>query len=404
MPAVWGGIWLISFINSAIGTALVDSIDAGGFCFFPSVPPNLYGNLIIFIPRSVVFLVIIGLYVRLYLFFRRQSKRAKHTESYTPSDDVSAPWSTPITLDQLSPSSSGFGFGKGDNSTLTTTRRSSVTYAPVYRVDNLGTKLSQYQFKPSGDRKGSKDSQATLVLEPVTSPRARLAVRRSLSRPEMAIPETPEEGITLIQDSEAILNDAVGFEKQLKALDKSVPAMSPRTAHAGFNSPRPDAPGQSQMPDTSGYRFPATVSSSRPAPVLGTEQSSSPATETGIERIKTDASEGDVGLWEALASTEPARPKDSQLGACLTQGRRMSASEENRRASYLMIAYPLAVSVIPAWDEWSRSAWLKISGASVRRDCRRVACATSVDHSDRFPAKPGAADPEPHTHTEHGLH
>lgn len=346
MPAIWCGIWLVSFINAAIGAAIVPSIDAGGFCFFSSVPPSLYGNLIIFIPRSAVFLVIIILYVRLYLFFRRQSKRAKHTESYTPSDDISAPWPTPITLDQLSPLSVKFDKMEGSPSPA---RRSSVTYAPVYRVDSLGAKLSQYQIKPDFDRKGSKDSDATLVFDSVSSARAKLALRRSLSRPEMVINETPEEGISVMQDSEAILNNDRGFETQLRAFDEGVATKAPRLAHAGFGSPRLSASDDADrdrmpVPDTSTYRFPATLPTaalSAPAP----SPLASEPTEITLARKETAASKNaDIGLWEALAATEPSPPKDGELGAYLATGRRMSASEENKRASYLMIAYPLAVS------------------------------------------------------------
>ena len=306
-----------------------------------------------------MFIVIIGLYIRLYLFLQRQSKRAKQTESYTPTDDLSAPWPTPITLDQLSPLAAEFDKSKEAGGSP---RRSSVTYAPLARADSLSAKLAQYQIRPDADRKGSKDSDATLVLENMASARARLAVRRSLSRPEMAIREAPEDGIAMMQDSDAILNNDSGFERQLEALNTLSPGRSPRIAHAGFNSPRPaesDSFDHLQVPQTSEYRFPALAkqeSGSIPSNDVSPEVAMLPnlqpiKTQESVQRSTTKGSgpsttEGraDIGLWEALAATEPVEPVDRNVKAYLATGRRMSASEENRRASYLMIAYPMAVS------------------------------------------------------------
>jgi hypothetical protein len=179
----------------------------------------------------------------------------------------------------------------------------------------------------------------------------------------MAIQETSEEGIIVVQDSEAILNNDSGFDRQLQALDTLAPARSPRLINTGFSSPSlsPLMGSDSlQVPDTSGYRFPAVASTERrpDSPTTGippaTQSTQVARTQSGgkdIQRSETGLSDGsvagaDLGLWEALAATDPSGHKDGEVDNYLNQGRRMSASEENRRASYLMIAYPLAVSSI----------------------------------------------------------
>merc|ERR1712093_174338 len=74
-PSIWGLIWLVSFINATIGIALFPVADIGGSCFF-SRPGQilLYSNLVLFIPRTFAFVVVILIYVRMFFFFRRDSR------------------------------------------------------------------------------------------------------------------------------------------------------------------------------------------------------------------------------------------------------------------------------------------------------------------------------------------
>lgn len=64
------------------GVLFEDTIDIGGVCFFPSSRGKLYGNLVVFIPRTVTFTAIVSIYIKLYLFLRRQGKQSIEADSY----------------------------------------------------------------------------------------------------------------------------------------------------------------------------------------------------------------------------------------------------------------------------------------------------------------------------------
>lgn len=66
-----------------IGETVYTYADYGGFCFVAS-HSSYYGNMVLFLPRSIVFLVVIILYVKLFFFFRRP--RLKLVRAFTNDD------------------------------------------------------------------------------------------------------------------------------------------------------------------------------------------------------------------------------------------------------------------------------------------------------------------------------
>ena len=64
------------------GVLFEDTKDIGGVCFFPSSRGKLYGSLVVFIPRTVAFTAIVSIYIKLYLFLRRQGKQSIEADSY----------------------------------------------------------------------------------------------------------------------------------------------------------------------------------------------------------------------------------------------------------------------------------------------------------------------------------
>jgi hypothetical protein len=413
MPAIWAVIWIISFFNASLGVALVPTVDIGGLCFFPSTPPALYGNLVLFIPRTLLFMIVIGLYVHLFRFFRKSAVKAKATEtasfgSILPGGE--APCPTPVSFS----SANHYQFPLKPNSQFpengTVPERSPVASSFSSSSSKLGT-----AYQSIWGRKGSKDSETTLVnhtqtrIKPSQSPRKyRLGNTSPL---DMPIIENSEENgamglkrVHSLQNSDAILSGSGGFESQLKMLESpsDPPTRSSSASHrVSFNTP--PSFSRRAAPDTSAYRFPPQpihlpprdymFPASRPPISPGTSEPritkelepaiqlqsqeaqyqrvrQSSITELsgdGIESQTLDADSGSItldtpnsrddaetppkggimGFEEALQNVAPTLAHERKMSLdpdmpYITQ-RRMSAAEESRRVSYLMMLYPAAV-------------------------------------------------------------
>jgi len=70
---LWIGVWTVSFGVAVLGYELYGYVPNGGICYYPS-SSGLYGELMQFIPRGMVFVVISILYARLFVFLRRPDK------------------------------------------------------------------------------------------------------------------------------------------------------------------------------------------------------------------------------------------------------------------------------------------------------------------------------------------
>ena len=416
MPSIWAAIWVVSFFNAALGVSLVTTHDAGGFCFFPNTPPHLYGNLVIFIPRTLCFIITIGLYCRLFFFFRRKS--FNNTNSHFPSNFASgqAPSLVFLTstgaeysIDSTKPLPDHVGDEVGSLSEL---------QIPVTRDSNRSshsfqTKLAQYQSKWS--RKSSKDSQATLVD---TNSRWKMIQLPKLSPhrlpPEVSIQESAEENAPAsaearqspLQGSRVISEDKNGFNRELSSLPvspKSSPPLIAAEHSASYISENiPDLLASQEvgdaapMSETSSYRFPQIPSSpaislhqqvqapinpinlaaigfahrtvlkseisksssnvngtvsqtrfSREQQAAEQLRSQSPCLESQLDEgspLIEDNENSITGFWDALANIPPDQLK-APISADVPMPRRLSAAEEKRRVSYLMMLYPIAVSV-----------------------------------------------------------
>ena len=272
MPTIWAIIAFVSLLNASFGAALVPSIDFGGFCFFSSRPPALYGNLVIFLPRTGLFIAVIVLYVKLALFFRRQSGRAKKTESglaMTCSLAAPAVPGQPILFPLAEHASSGMvqdrqgaqsPHERGGSFALVAGRRSDIPGHRIYEVASLRDQLAEYRIsegdlsedgKESGEkRKASKDSQSTLVDDLGLHLRRPVFVRRISSKPDMSsvkeegslssprLSDAPASPSLVMQDSDAILSGDAGFGHQLVLLEASVTS-SPRISLSARTFPSP---------------------------------------------------------------------------------------------------------------------------------------------------------------------
>ena len=427
MPSIWAAIWIASFVNAAIGISLVPAYDAGGFCFFPSTPPHFYGNLVIFIPRTLCFITVIAIYLRLFLFFRRKSSsQAIATQSSPfPSISMNGHLSTPVSFvdlairdrpdanktDQIDPNSY-FDSHQMEERPLPYSRHSMASLASSH------TKLALYQTKWL--RKGSKDSQMTLVnpthLRFVNKP----TLSPNRAAPENPIQESAEESASVqaagspvfSKNSKAISEGSDGLSRQISqinalgALPVSREPTMPISSSSSSLHPRSSQESICNITqhDTATYRFPPHTTPSEPSPLTDTipplsrivvlpppppirikppraysgissrsdytvsneiqnrsadtveQQSPKPShLSNGKEEVpeadeaETQADEGEdliMGVWEALVDI----PRDHSEGRVhdncdnIPVPRRMSAAEESRRVSYLMMLYPIAVS------------------------------------------------------------
>lgn len=87
---LWPIFWLLSFAINAIPFALGGFGFRGGYCAFTT--PFLFTSLFQFVPRAVVFVVILCLYTHLFFFLRRTNlfSRANHSNSLSRSRQRSA--------------------------------------------------------------------------------------------------------------------------------------------------------------------------------------------------------------------------------------------------------------------------------------------------------------------------
>ncbi|KAG0146351.1 hypothetical protein CROQUDRAFT_657514 [Cronartium quercuum f. sp. fusiforme G11] len=134
-PILFALVWLAGCVISGIGIYFNPMEDVEGFCFY-GAHGELYGHLSLFLPRAVVSLVTIALYLRLFFFFRRQDSFAVISNPRSRLDSV---------IEQDLPS------------THPKSRRGSV--------QALLDKARTLNISTVSGRKPSKDSQATL-LEP----------------------------------------------------------------------------------------------------------------------------------------------------------------------------------------------------------------------------------------------
>lgn len=382
-----------STTNSAIGTALNVSVDGGGFCFFPSVSPYLYGNLVLFIPRAGTFAIIILIYARLFIFFRQQATSHHKQESNiheasfhlplpTPASDLQHNHLAMTSFDE--PSSGRSSDGVADH------RLSGLTKMPSTLQEDQTTamlqfKLAHYKFSRAMSRRDSQESGTTLASGRHQGWLGRARRHKSITGQEQsdvattpAIMESIEGGSEPIkrssaklQDSAEILNSPQGFEEQLVLLGQQTFSMQLPLSKTPLHTP----PGESASLLSGSTRVTPTMEKDEKALAGHTIPAGSPlrgivsmndATSPGSDSLLTLASPGPragfpgleapdgqevqkaspvMGLWEALASVDPVDSDDAGLAeACAEKGRRLSASEENRRVSYLMLLYPMAVS------------------------------------------------------------
>ncbi|KAK9894173.1 hypothetical protein P389DRAFT_191156 [Cystobasidium minutum MCA 4210] len=408
---IWTSIWLICTVNAAIGTALNTSVDGGGFCFFPSVSPYLYGNLVLFIPRAGTFVLIIFIYARLYIFFRNQASSHHKQESGIQESSFHVPLPTPasevyhVHFPEGTPDDSSSDRRESEGSSdhqlsgLTTTT-SVVRDEQTAAV--LQSKLVHYKFIRRMSRRDSQESSATVVSGPRQSWLGKGTIRRhqSVSEETDALPtssvqeateggsESAEVSSAILQDSAEILSSPQGFEEQLVMLGQQHHQPF-RIEMPGSKTPTPlQTPAGEEASLLSGSTRVVTPATEKDETSISSRSNSIPkgsplrgivpmgdAMSPGADSLLTlaspmaapirtefpgltvqegneeaqDANSPVMGLWEALASVDPVDSDDNALAEARSEkGRRLSASEENRRVSYLMLLYPLAYGVILA--------------------------------------------------------
>lgn len=253
----------------------------------------------------------------------------------------------------------------------------------------LRCKLAEYRVKKQLTRKDSDDS-GTLVSTRRRFPGWSGKGRRQRSTSDIKWPENlneAEEPLTtntsnieegsrrksgpVLQDSAEILNSPHGFQGQLvllgtdgynfpsdrhKTESTTTPQSESTLLRSGSNPPA-EADQEPlarcvDMPQASTLRGIVSMGDGiSPGADSLLTLASQPARSAFPGFAPVSQSEGAekdspvIGLWEALASVDPVDSDDAGLAkACVEKGRRLSASEENRRVSYLMLLYPLAVS------------------------------------------------------------
>lgn len=369
--------------------------------------PYLYGNLVLFVPRAGTFAIIILIYVRLYIFFRQQASSHHKQESGIHEASFHVPLPTPASEMQIqfpdeSSTETGGDMGRPSESTIASTRSLSALVKASSRqqqqsVDEstaiLRSKLAQYQFARGVPRNESEDSALTVrsFRQPgwLGGGRRKETSGGNWAMSSEASPATASEKVAnqggsqpvkrasaVLQDSAEILNSSQGFEEQLVLLGqdgavrgvvpREMPLQSPPEENAsllsGSTSVTPATERDEKLLSTStlpphsplrgivpmhdgispGSESLLTLSSQNQVQV----SNGFPGLSMPSAAAKQQQGENTImGLWEALASVDPVDSDDAGLvEACAEKGRRLSASEENRRVSYLMLLYPLAVS------------------------------------------------------------
>ncbi|KAI8460746.1 hypothetical protein BY996DRAFT_1783985 [Phakopsora pachyrhizi] len=134
-PILFTIVWIAGCIIAGIGISINKMEDVEGFCFY-GTRGSAYGQLSLFVPRATISLVTIAIYLRLFFFFRRQDAFAV----------VSDPRSNLETI-------MSHGNPRNDQ-----TRRASI----MSLIDKTKCAITS---SSSSSRKGSKDSDGTLVAE-----------------------------------------------------------------------------------------------------------------------------------------------------------------------------------------------------------------------------------------------
>lgn len=253
-------------INAIIGVAQYSVSDTGGSCFFPNGPQDLYGNLVIFVPRTLALAIVIPIYIRMVIFFRRRSSRAKRASqsnidrvlpSRRLSNHLPSFWITNNLTRQGSASSQKTASEtksecpastkEGDSNPATfypVLTRASSTTGTVKSISSFQDKFRRYRAA-HWTRKPSKDSDTTVVAPPSALRNPQRAYQPPLV-PEVAIQELSEEAITTtigrcesIEERANARTAMVQFEEQLAMFKDMPPSQATRRYLGPGPSPKP---------------------------------------------------------------------------------------------------------------------------------------------------------------------
>lgn len=87
-PCIAVVVLLLGVVPSIATTVIYDMVDAGGICWLPS--GTIQANLMLFVPRATTLVLVIGLYLRLFLFFRTRDMEAFDTTTEYDNDEDAA--------------------------------------------------------------------------------------------------------------------------------------------------------------------------------------------------------------------------------------------------------------------------------------------------------------------------
>lgn len=218
---------------------------------------------------------------------------------------------------------------------------------------------------------GRRRTQQSVLEKETFERKASVGMEPSLLEPENRV-RIEKNAAPILQDSAEILNSPHGFEEQLFLLNidgtRQQGSQSTATLQDDVQFLSAGSSACTAVNENGHHIVAKSSGFSQASPLRGIvsmDDAVSPGTSsmltvtsrqertdfpglmvaTEAEGSKTDAPI--MGLWEALASVDPVDSDDAGIAETYTErGRRLSPSEENRRVSYLMLLYPLAVSAL----------------------------------------------------------
>ncbi|GAA95761.1 uncharacterized protein L969DRAFT_85465 [Mixia osmundae IAM 14324] len=368
-------MWGLSAIVSGVGLAVYGFADLGGFCSYGK-NAGPFKDLILFVPRTVTFIIVILIYLKLFAFFRRKDSHAVHSYDSGPAGQ---------SLDAIP------DFDEDGNLKPERSRKMSLASLQHWYIS-----ASIRRGSSSSVRKESKDSDATLVEPSATSasirssPTTSTAFQHTMEKTASAMSARDKHDLASRQRwSTYSFTPGPAVLETSEAVPDS-PIVSPKHAvhSAGVieSSPEPGlkeyTPGSIPMSHRTGT-LPSSDSMSRgmsdsvrrgslsaiPARILAEaglspvmaappipssqeilefgdrERRRSSAPTLDHDKIEEDDMKG-MSFSEALnAPTKNTKGVLQDVDEANVKPR-MSAQEMNRRASMLMLLYPAAYIIL----------------------------------------------------------
>ncbi|ORY80198.1 hypothetical protein BCR35DRAFT_91190 [Leucosporidium creatinivorum] len=168
---IWAIVWSLGLIPAIFGTIFFAMVDVGGICWYQN--GSIQSKIMIFIPRAIALLGVIGLYSSLFIFFRRRDMSLLATTSNGTQDEEQSPGDRRLSLANVSQKLTNWG--RRTSSTQQATIRTNHTYNSAHDSPTspniLSPPLSPIPQSPRPDLLSRPSQSVIITLPPSRSQR-----------------------------------------------------------------------------------------------------------------------------------------------------------------------------------------------------------------------------------------